>query len=240
MQTETLPNYGKDILTIASETKRPLQKTLSLLPAILRFIGGMLHDLGIRGFVKLVQQVRRETRQAKALDWSELEQRGLSRADLNSIITKIEFAKAQVDLLGRERAYELRRSLDSKISYPVMEEIFAPPEAFVACGQGDFLPAFKHYFIALMQAMEKRGLEAAQVVEDTPDSFQINVQYCAWATVAARLGDPYYCYFSTCQGDELFFPSFCKKVGVDFTRSGTLATGNEACDQRFSRPRQES
>jgi len=143
-----------------------------------------------------------------------------------------------VDFLGREKAARLRRDLSMQIAYPVLEEVFAPPETFAACADGDFLPSFKHYYIALMEAMKKRGLEAAQVVEDTPDSFQINVQYCAWAEVAQALGDPFYCYFSTCQGDEIFFPRFCAPVGFQFSRSGTLATGKTVCDQRFSRPRQ--
>ncbi len=89
----------------------------------------------------------------------------------------------------------------------------------------------------MMNAMEQKGLEEAEVVEDTDDVFQLNVTFCAWAEVARVLGDPYYCYYSTCYGDEVFFPHLCKKAGFEFKRTGTLSQGASVCDFRFIRKR---
>ena len=65
----------------------------------------------------------------------------------------------------------------------------------------DFLPAFKKYYIAMMESMSQKGLEKAEIAEDKKDVFQLNVTYCAWAEVAKAIGNPYYCYYSTCFGN---------------------------------------
>jgi hypothetical protein len=87
----------------------------------------------------------------------------------------------------------------------------------------------------MIQAMAQKGLEEAPVVQDEEDVFQLNVTYCAWAEVARALGNPYYCYYSTCYGDKVFFPDLCRKAGFEFERKGTLAQDAPFCDFRFVR-----
>jgi hypothetical protein len=113
--------------------------------------------------------------------------------------------------------------------------MFAPADVFLQCGGGEFLPPFKQYYVALVQAMTDKGLEEAEVFEDTQDVFQLNVTYCAWAEVAKEMGNPAYCYYSTCYGDEVFFPHLAAQAGFAFERKGTLAQGAPACDFRFKR-----
>ncbi|RPJ38738.1 MAG: hypothetical protein EHM21_16435 [Chloroflexi bacterium] len=235
MNVQDLPNYGKDLFTIGIMTKTPLRKKLALLPPVLCFLGGIIQILGLRGTVRMIRQFKAEVTRAQTLDWTHLDARGLTRQDLLGIIRKIVLAKVLADTLGMETAARLRNAMSNAIAYDALEEVFAPPEIFLRCGNGDFLTAFKQYYVALMQAMEKRGLEAAEVVEDTPDTFQINVTYCAWAEVAKTLGNAYYCYYSTCYGDEVFFPKLCAVAGFQYHRTGILATGKPVCDHRFTR-----
>ncbi|MCD4673851.1 MAG: L-2-amino-thiazoline-4-carboxylic acid hydrolase, partial [Anaerolineaceae bacterium] len=159
----------------------------------------------------------------------------ISDEHLQQIIRKIAMAKVMAGMLGMEKAAALRNRLSQKISVLVFEEMFAPAEVFIACGNGDFLPPFRQYYTALMDAMAAKGLEEAEVVIDEADDFQLNVTWCAWAEAARLMGDPYYCYYSTCYGDEVFFPHFCKEAGFTFERKSTLALGAPVCDFRFTR-----
>ncbi|MCE1251918.1 MAG: L-2-amino-thiazoline-4-carboxylic acid hydrolase [Anaerolineae bacterium] len=235
MKVEELPHYGKDLLSIAHTGHTPLRKKLALLPPALRFLGGIITALGPAGSVRFIKTYRSSLQKAQGMDWSHLYIRGLSAPDLQQILPKMVLAKELADALGLEKAARLRNAMSDSISYRVLEEVFAPPQVFVECGQGDFLPAFKQYYRALMTAMQNRGLEFSEVVVDSPDAFQINVTYCAWAEVSKSLGNAAHCYYSTCYGDEVFFPRLARQVGFEYSRSGTLAQDKPFCDHCFKR-----
>ena len=235
MNVEALPYYGKDILTINEEAKIPLGRKLSLAGAVLQFAGGIIRALGLKGTVQLVKNVKQEIASAQHLDWSALKARGIAEKDLQGIIKKNAMAKVMAEMMGLEKAAALRRRLSGHISIPVFEEMFAPAAVFVKIGNGDFLPSFRQYYTAMMDAMAARGLEEAEVVIDEADDFQLNVTWCAWAEVAKKMGNGRYCYYSTCYGDEVFFPHLCEQVGFNFRRESTLALGAPVCDMRFTR-----
>jgi hypothetical protein len=230
-----LRHFGKDILTIGEQSKVPFRKKVGLLPPIVGYLGATVKTLGFRGTLRLVGDVRKEIQRAQGYDWSDLKVKGISDRHLGQIIKKIALAKVMAEMMGIEKAAQLRNKLSQRISVPVFEEMFAPAEVFIQCGDGDFLPPFKTYYVAMMEAMAQKGLEEAKVVEDGDDVFQLNVTYCAWAEVARALGNPYYCYFSTCYGDEVYLPDLCRKAGFEFERKGTLAQGAPVCDFRFVR-----
>ena len=235
MKVEELKHYGKDIISISEDSKMSFQKRLSLVMPILGYVISVIKTLGLKGSFSLVREVKKETQRAGKYDWSRLNEKGISDRHLKLIIKKIILAKVMAEMSGMEKAAQLRNNLSQNIVIPVFEEMFAPAEVFVQCGNGDFLPAFKKYYIAMMESMSQKGLEEAEVVEDKEDVFQLNVTYCAWAEVAKAIGNPYYCYYSTCYGDEVFFPYLCKKAGFEFVRKGTLAQGLTVCDFRFTR-----
>jgi hypothetical protein len=237
MKVEELKHYGKDIISINEQSKMPFRKKLALLMPVLGYLGSVIKVLGMAGTLQLVRGVKEEIRKAERLDWHRLKEKGISDKHFEGIIKKMALAKVMAEMMGLEKAAQLRNRLSHSISIPVFEEMFAPAEVFVQCGGGDFLPAFKKYYVAMMTTMEEKGLEEAEVAENTEDVFQLNVTYCAWAEVARALGNPHYCYYSTCYGDEVFFPDLCTKVGFEFERKGTLAQGAPVCDFRFTRKR---
>lgn len=234
-RVEDLEHYGKDIFSISEDSTMSFLKRLSLVLHVLGYVISVIKALGLKGSLSLIRKVKEEIRKAEKHDWSRLKDKGISDRHLNLIIKKIVVAKVMAEKLGMEKAAQLRNNLSQKIAIPVFEEMFATAEVFVHCGNGDFLPAFKKYYIAMMESMSQKGLEEAKVIEDEKDTFQLNVTYCAWAEVAKSIGNPYYCYYSTCFGDEVFFPYLCKRAGFEFERKGTLAQGASACDFRFSR-----
>jgi hypothetical protein len=235
MKVEELENYGKDLLSIQEHSQMPLRQKLRLLTPVLGYLRSVVRTLGVDGAVRLVKNVKQEIRSTKGRDWSRLQAKGISPEHLEGIIKKIAIAKAMANMMGMEKAVELRSELSRRISIPVFEAMFAPAEVFIQCGDGDFLPPFKQYYVALMEAMALKGLEEARVVQDTEDVFELDVTYCAWAEVAKALGNPSYCYYSTCYGDEVFFPHLCAQAGFKFERKGTLAQGAPVCDFTFTR-----
>ncbi len=235
MRVEELKHYGKDLLTIGEGSEIPFRNKLKLVPPVLRYLRATIGELGLTGALLLVREVRTEIQRVEGYDWRKLKEKGISDEHLEAIIKKMAVAKVMADTMGFERAAQLRQGLSHAISVPVFEEMFAPAHVFIQCGEGDFLPAFRTYYVAMMEAMAHNGLEQAEVVIDEADEFQLNVTYCAWAEVARVLGDPTYCYYSTCYGDEVFFPHLCAQAGFEFQRQGTLAQGAPVCDFRFTR-----
>jgi hypothetical protein len=235
MRIEELDTYGKDLLTIMAEKKVPFKQKMRILGPALGMVVELIISLGLKKLPEFIRTVKSEISQAQAMDWQELYQRGISKSDVDAVIKKICLAKVMADFLGMDAAAGIRQRFSQKSSFVIMSQMFASPEVFVECGQGDFLAAFKPYYIAMMDAMARRGLEFFEVPVDEPDRFQLNVTYCAWAEVAKRLGNPQYCYFSTCYGDEVFFPKLCEAVGFDFRREGSLGTGAPVCDFYFER-----
>ena len=238
MKVENLKNYGKDIISIQKESKLPFDKKILVIKPIISFLFSLIKEMNPIGFIRFIKLYKKEKSKALQLDWTHIEQNGISKDDLSRVIEKEVMAKVLVDSIGLDRASRLRNALSDKIAYHILEHVFATPEEYVECGKGDFLPAFKQYYIALASAMKKTGQEKNEIYIDTEDCFQLNITYCVYYEVAKTLGYPEVCYYSTCYGDEVFFPKLCDQGGFKFERDGTLATGKSVCDMRFIRQKQ--
>jgi hypothetical protein len=235
MQVEDLYNYGQDIFSMRENSQVPPLQKLKLLPAFLSYYGNLFRALGLAGLLSLRREALREFSYWRQQDWSHLRQRGLSQENLERILKEMSMAKVMAEALGLKKAAHLRRRLSSRVADAVLQAVFAPPEVFIVLGNGDFLPPFKKYYAALLEAMDREGLQAGTVVEDNPDILQVNITYCAWAEVAKVMGNPLYCYYSTCYGDEVYFPKLAEAGGFQFERYGTLGQGEPSCDHRFKR-----
>ncbi len=239
MQVEDLYNYGKDIYSMRENSQVPPLEKLKLLPAFVSYFGNLIGALGLPGLLALRRESLREFEHWRQQDWSHLLERGLSQENLERILMEMSTAKVMAGALGLKKAAHLRRRLSSRVADAILQAVFAPPEVFIALGDGDFLPPFKKYYAALLSAMEREGLQAGKIVEDNPDLLQINITYCAWAEIAKVLGNPLYCYYSTCYGDEIYFPKLAAAGGFQFERYGTLGQGESSCDHRFRRANAE-
>lgn len=238
MKVENLKNYGKDIISIQKESKLPLKKKFLIIRHTISFLFSLIKEMNFMGFIRFIKLYKKEKEKALKLDWTHIEQTGISKENLSSVIAKEVMAKVLVDSIGLDKASRLRNNLSDNIAYHVLEHVFATPEEYIECGKGDFLSAFKEYYIALGSAMEKAGLEKCEISIDTKDCFQLNITYCVYYEVSKTLGFPHLCYYATCYGDEVFFPKLCEQAGFKFERDGTLATGKPVCDMRFVRQKQ--
>lgn len=235
MQVEDLYNYGMDIFSMRENSQVPPLEKLKLLPAFLSYYGNLVSLLGIPGLLALKRKTSEEFEQWRQLDWSSLRQKGLSQENLERILKEMCMAKVLASEIGIKKAAQLRRRLSSRVADAALAAVFAPPEVFIALGDGDILPPFRKYYIAFLDAMQREGLQAGTVIEDSPDRLHVNITYCAWAEVAKVIGNPRYCYYFTCYGDEVFFPKLAAAGSLRFERYGTLGQGESGCDHRFTR-----
>jgi hypothetical protein len=235
MQVEDLYNYGHDIFSMRKNSQVPPLEKLKLLPAFLTYYGNQIRALGLTGLLALRRDAQQEFEYWCQKDWSDLRHKGLSQENLERILKEMSMAKVMAEAFGLKKAAHLRRRLSSRVADAVLQAVFAPPQVFIELGDGDFLPPFKKFYAALLEAMDREGLQSGKIVEDNEDLLQIHITYCAWAEVAKVMGNPLYCYYSTCYGDEVYFPKLAAAGGFRFERYGTLAQGETSCDHRFSR-----
>jgi len=226
-KVEDLKNYGKPLsdVMLGAEAKKYSRRIRRTLIAELR------RELGLIGIMKLMLKLRKEINRGKTQDWSSLYEHGVTnRIFLNDVIRQMAAGKALVDMVGKDKASDIfRRILDQTAD--IGATILPSAEDFKACG--DVVGSFKEYGKAMMAATVQSGLQEIELVEDSPRALAFNVKYCVWCEVAKKLGDPSICYFTSCYGDEVFFPKAVAAGGGRFTRTGTLATGAPVCDFRF-------
>ena len=226
-KVEDLKNYGKPLsdVNLSSEGKKHAKRITSAVTAELR------RELGIMGIIKLLMKSRKETNRAKALDWSSLNERGMTNHTfLNVLIRETATGKALADIAGKDKASSiLRRSFEQAVD--ITAPLYPSPEDFKACGEG--FDAFRKYMRQEFLAHVNARLQDLDIVEDSPRALAVNVKYCTWCEVAKKLGNPSVCYFVHCYWDEVYFPKALAELGGQFKRTGTLATGAPVCDFRF-------
>ena len=228
MRIEELKNYGKGLMDSV-----PDHKDLEQVGRVGETIRSELrNELGSDRMKRLDRELKREIESYRLYDWPILKQHGLTnRRFIDSIIQRIAMMKVLVMLVGMERAVEIQCSLLDNTMYELMAPIFPSIEDYRECG--DFFKAFKEYSKASYDANIRTGLHEMEIVEDTASVLAFNIKYCAWHEVAKEFGEPYFCYASTCYGDEAYVPKALTGSGCAFKRTGTLATGAPVCDFRF-------
>jgi hypothetical protein len=226
MQVEDLYNYGQDIFSMRANSQVPPLEKLKLLPAFLSYYGNLVRALGLHGVIRLRRNALREFEHWRQKDWSHLRNRGLSQENLERILKEMSTAKVMAQALGLKKAAHLRRRLSSRVAQAVLQAVFAPPEVFIALGEGDFLPPFKKYYAALLEAMDREGLQAGQIVEDTSDLLQVNITYCAWAEVARSWVTRSTATTPRATGMRFIFPSWLPREASN--SSATAPWGKES------------
>lgn len=227
MKVEELRNFGKGFRELD-----PSPETVKKARTVIR--REMRKELGLFGSLGFLWSLKRETNRAMKLDWSSLMAGALKdQVFLKRVVQRSVMTKVLISMVGRERASKILFNLMDLTALDLMKSIQPSVQEFQACGE--ILRAFKKYVIASFVANEREGIHKLEISEDTPDAFAFNVNYCVWNEIAKKLGDPYYCYPSSCYGDEVVFPKLAAEVGFRFKRNGTLATGQDVCDFRFER-----
>jgi len=226
-KVQDLKNYGKPLSDVmlgaeAKKYSKGMRKTL---------IAELRRELGLIGIMKLMLKSRKEINRGKALDWSSLNEHGMTnKIFLNDVIRQMAAGKALADMIGKDKASDIFRRILNQTA-DISTTLFPSAEDFKACG--DVVASFKEYGKAMFAASKQAGILEMEIVEDSPRALALNVKYCVWCEVAKKLGDPYLCYFTNCYADEVIWPKAVAAAGGRWTRTGTMATGAPVCYNRF-------
>jgi hypothetical protein len=228
MKVEQLKNYGKPLSQVIFSPEAEKQARL-----MMRVVRRELRkELGLVGVVRLLLNMRKQTKLIAAYDWSELKEHGLAdRRFLDSVLQQAAAMKVLENMVGLDRASEFYRRLLDEAGYEVSASLFPSPEEFAACGNA--FEAFKEYAKAMISADQREGVHEVDIVADDPSTLAYNVRYCAWNEVARKCGVSRLCYAGRCYGDEVFFNRAMPEIGVRYKRRGTLTLGEPVCDVRF-------
>lgn len=110
------------------------------------------------------------------------------------------------------------------------------PEPELLRASGDPLSAFAAYSRGVPAVSAAAGCHEVVIAEDSPDAFEMQMTWCVWLELARALGVPDAC-LPNCYSDQLVFPDYMASLGIDYTRTQTLAGGGSCCNFRFARQR---
>lgn len=131
--------------------------------------------------------------------------------------------------LGQERANEIARKGITEFWHKVGQELGSQVKGS---------PIEK--IVALMHMFAAGDTLDIQVIKQTPDALDINVNGCLYAQFYRELGEPELGFLMLCS-PEVTLPIFESVApGVQVTLSQTIMQGASHCDYRFRLKRKES
>lgn len=228
MRVQDLKNYGRSHPEVMPTIPPDLMKKMK--DVSMKTLRGHLGLLGVARFLLVLW---REQRRLMKRDYNVAREHGLTdETFLHSRIQNTAIFTAIAKIAGEEKALTIMMEITEAVAYDLMSSMFPTIEDLRACG--DPFVAFKEYARAGNAANEKAGVHRVEYVEDTPDTFQFNITYCAYHSIPDEVGLGAAC-LSSCYADDLFFPRLCHQIGVRFIRTGTIARGDAVCDFRFKK-----
>lgn len=228
MEIKELKNYGKSLLEMMGSVPQDLIKESSELS--FKIIEKILGDARMKLFSSSLET---EKNRMMEKNLSGLSEKGLNNEDF--IGQQIEWAasfSAISKITDMKQAGRLFKEI-SETTYPKLFYSMYPPIEDLKKFNDPF-DTFKEWFLVLMNSSRKIGAFDYDVVENKKDAFQVNCTWCAWHEIHKLLGLENAC-LPYCHVDDVFFPDYCRQIGVRFKRKNTLARGGTCCDYRFER-----
>ena len=168
------------------------------------------------------------------LDLTDLREQGMTdEAFLAQQLEYLATFSALAEVVESERAVEImKKVMDETAREPLM--LCLPKADNVRAIDEDNLSIFRDFIGEMAQASGCAGCNEMNVEDESPDAFQMNVTWCVWLELAQRMDVPEGCR-PNCYADDLVFPEYFDELGIEYSRSQTLARGGNCCDFRFER-----
>lgn len=230
LRIEDHPTYDKSIPTIQREMTLSLHARLSMLKATLAMFNSIRREIGLGGLFGFLRALKQQTDEAlEQYDFSALQARGLSDADLREMVERTVLGQEMVKALGQEKAKTIRVDFIQEVARDLLGGMYPTQDYLEQC-EGGFWPNFKQFIRVYVAANDRDGIQAGSISEPAPDQFFQDMDYCAYVEIAQMLGALDLCEWNTCIYDDFFFPEYMSQAGCQYTRTGTLAGGAAVCD----------
>jgi len=231
LDVKDLKNYGVDMATAMASLPPAVREKME---AVSRRL--VLKRVGLFRALRLPGLIREEEAKMRDVDLAPFRARGLDNDEfLSQTLSQVAAFAAVARLAGTENAVAIFEEIIREVSRDIWGAQAPTAEDLNSCG-GDAAAAFRAYFRATMEANRRAGVLEYEVAEDGDDAVQYDVSSCVFLELAERLGYPEAARH-LCLADDLYFPDECRKIGLRFVRTGTLARGDRRCDFRFERDR---
>jgi hypothetical protein len=232
LDTKDLKNYGVDVVSTMAALPYEVRKRTE---EVSRRV--ILNRLGLLQSLRLPGLIAQEEKKLRAVDLTPIKGRGLDGDALSQIVSQAAAFAAVARLAGVEKAVAIFEEVMREVSGDIWGAQAPRAEDFKNCG--DATVSFRAYFRAMMEANRDAGVLEYDVVEDGSAAIQYDVTSCVLLDLARLSGYPEAAWH-LCLADDLYFPDECRKIGLRFVRTGTLARGDSCCDFRFENLRENA
>lgn len=227
MKVENLRGYGLAASDVEGQWDQSVKKRLRKTAQDI-----VMRNLTFSERLKVGFRFMKEKKRAAALDLSDLYKKGMTnKAFLKQQLEYICLFSAVANVKGKDSAI--------KIMYSVMDStadalLLALPEIEDLKSCGEPFEVFRKFFARHPEAAKKAGCHELDVTEYSESAVQMNIHWCVWLELAARMNVPEAC-IPNCYADDLVYPDYFSALGIKYTRKGTLANGCSMCDFRFEK-----
>jgi hypothetical protein len=223
-----LKNAGKSLFEMMRDVPPEVHEEASKLSLEL-----LARHLGPDNLARFLSDLDAQKERMASRELPKVRARGLRDEDF--IGQQVEWAasfRAFDGIMGTEKAVRVFSEIVELTSPGMFGFMFPSPEEIKELG--DPFDAFKRWFIALMEANQDASAHDYEISEDSGDAFGVDCVWCAWHAIQSELGVEEAC-IPICHTDDVFFPDYCRRMGVRYLRTTTLARGSDRCDFRFER-----
>ncbi len=224
MDPKNLKNYGKSLLEMMATVPQNIQEDNAAIS--FKIIEKYLGLENMDRFLALVAAEKEKMIKKDLSKISKIEEFIFQQIDWAALFSAI------TQITEKDKAIEILSDVAEQTYPKVFSFVFPDPENIKALNEP--FAAFKEWFLALMSASKDIGIFDFETVENENNVFQVNCTWCAWHEIYKELGTADAC-IPVCCVDDIFYPEYCRKAGINYTREKSLGKGGDFCDYRFER-----
>jgi hypothetical protein len=228
MKVDELKSYGLAISDLegnwSPEFRKKITKTSKKI---------IMSNLSFFQKFKLLRFYKIEKKRSTKIDLSEIRAKGLTNEIfINQQLEYLAMFSALSKVLDTKKALEIiNKVMDATAGEAMLQNT---PTIDEIKSFGNNFDTFKKYFAPLPEASKKAGCHDLKIVENTENVFKIEITYCAWLELAKKMNIPEAC-LPNCYADDYSYPEYYEKLGIKYSRKGTLAKGYKCCDLCFEK-----
>lgn len=226
MEAYEIKNYEKSVPEMVSKVPIEVHKeNMKHSIAIIR------KHLGFFKRLRLGSTMRKTRKRFFFASFFDVKEKGLKdERILMSTVAKAQQYSAVKTLAGQEKAQAIAREIVDTINKRLLSLVLPSAADFQQLEKP--FAGFKEWITAFWKRNRQLGLYDFKVTENSDHALQIDCTYCAVDTINRIVQEKDYTP-CTCHADDVLFSSWDNDLGIEYKRTGALATDHPCCQFRF-------